>query len=156
MPCANPWGSHAADPDAHLSLTADQAQRAGRCPRGCGGAGCPSPAGHTAFQTQPGAEGPALSVSHGGACTVREPEDGHFLLLTILNEWNKSGKLQEQKLRLENSFTNNLSPAWRLDRLMHMMSHREDVCMIKPVPGLICNHWCHFWSQDVKVIQPPP
>lgn len=56
---------------------------------------------------QPSAEGPALSVSHCGACTVREPEDDHFLLLTILNEWNKSGQLREQKLRLKNSFTNN-------------------------------------------------
>lgn len=83
-----------------------------------------------------------------GCAQSESQRDDHFLLLTMLNEWTKSGKLQEQKLPLKNTFTNKLSPAWLLDRLVYMMSHREDICMIKPIPGLIYN-WCHFRSQDV-------
>lgn len=98
LPCANPWGT------VLLTLLLIVHPQQTRCRVR---ATAPEGVAELGALPQPSAEGPALSVSRWGACTVREPEDDHFLLLTVLNEWNKSGQLQEQKLRLKNSFTNN-------------------------------------------------
>ena len=34
-------------------------------------------------------------------------------------------------------------------------SHKRG-CLMAPVPGLLCNHWCHFGSRPYEVMQPPP